>query len=76
MSDLVQCSDCLFEGWNEIYADLLPMEFADGETRLTHVVAALSATHRLIDVHVHYFMKGIVGKVDASCTAPCFPVLV
>ena len=34
------------------------------------------ATHRLIDVHVHYFIKGIVDKVDASCTAPCFTVLV
>jgi len=37
-----QCSECLFEGWNETYADPLPMEFADGNTRLTHVVAALS----------------------------------
>jgi len=39
---MAQCSDCLFEGWNETYADPLPMEFADGKTRLTHVVAALS----------------------------------
>ena len=41
---MAQCSDCLFEGWNETYADPLPMEFADGKTRLTHVVAALSMT--------------------------------
>ena len=34
---MAQCSECLFEGWNETYADLLPMEFADGKTRLTHV---------------------------------------
>ena len=39
---MAQCSECLFEGWNETYADPLPMEFADGKTRLTHVVAALS----------------------------------
>jgi hypothetical protein len=39
---MAKCSECLFEGWNETYADLLPMEFADGKTRLTHVVAALS----------------------------------
>jgi hypothetical protein len=39
-----QCSECLFEGWNETDADLLPMEFADGKTRLTHVVAVLSIT--------------------------------
>ena len=32
--------------------------------------------HQLIDVHVHYFIKGIVDKVDTSCTAPCFTVLV
>ena len=37
-----QCPECLFEGWNETYADPLQMEFADGKTRLTHVVAALS----------------------------------
>ena len=30
----------------------------------------------MIDVHVHYFMKGVVDKVDASCTVPCFTVLV
>jgi len=41
---IAQCSECLFEGWNETYADPLPMEFADGKTRLTHVVAALSIT--------------------------------
>ena len=23
-----QCSECLFQGWNETYADPLPMEFA------------------------------------------------
>ena len=28
-----QCSECLFQGWNETYADPLPMEFADGKTR-------------------------------------------
>jgi hypothetical protein len=39
-----QCSECLFKGWNENYADQLPMEFADGKIRLTHVVAALSVT--------------------------------
>ncbi len=39
---MAQCSECLFEGWNETYADPLQMEFADGKTRLTHVVAALS----------------------------------
>ena len=39
---MAQCSNCLFQGWNEAYADPLPMEFADGKTRLTHVVAALS----------------------------------
>ena len=39
---MAQCSECLFGGWNETYADPLPMEFADGKTRLTHVVAALS----------------------------------
>ena len=33
-----QYSECLFEGWNETYADQLPMEFADGKIRLTHVV--------------------------------------
>jgi hypothetical protein len=37
-----QRPECLFEGWNETYADPLPMEFADGKIRLTHVVAALS----------------------------------
>ena len=26
-----QCSECLFQGWNEIYADLMPTEFADGK---------------------------------------------
>ena len=36
----------------------------------------MCATHQLIDVHVHYFIKGIVDKVDDSCTAPCFTVLV
>ena len=41
---LAQCSDCLFEGWNETYADPLPMEFADGKIRLTHIVDALSMT--------------------------------
>ena len=41
---MAQCSECLFEGWNETYANPLPMEFADGKTRLTHVVAALSIT--------------------------------
>ena len=41
---MAQCLDCLFEGWNETYADLLPVEFADDKTRLTHVVAALSMT--------------------------------
>ena len=41
---MAQCLDCLFEGWNETYADPLPMEFADCKTRLTHVVAALSMT--------------------------------
>ena len=28
---MAQCSECLFEGWNETYADPLPMEFADGK---------------------------------------------
>ena len=37
-----QCSECLFQGWNETYADPLPMEFTDGKILLTHVVAALS----------------------------------
>jgi hypothetical protein len=43
---MAQCSgsECLFEGWNETYADPLPMEFADGKTRLTHIVAVLSIT--------------------------------
>ena len=41
---MAQCSDCLFQAWNESYADLLPMEFADGKTRSTHVFAALSIT--------------------------------
>ena len=44
MELMSQCSECLFEGWNETYADQLPMEFADGKIRLTHVVAALSIT--------------------------------
>jgi hypothetical protein len=40
---MAQCSDdCLFQGWNETYAYKLPMEFSDGKTRLTQVVAALS----------------------------------
>ena len=39
---MAQCSKCLFQGWNETYTDPVPMEFADGKTRLTHVVAALS----------------------------------
>ena len=38
MELMSQCSECLFEGWNETYADQLPMEFADGKIRLTHVV--------------------------------------
>ena len=41
---MAQCSDRLLQGWNEPYADPLPMEFADGKTRLTHVVATLSIT--------------------------------
>ena len=36
----------------------------------------MCATHRLIDVHEHYFIKGIVDKVDAPCTVLCFTVLV
>jgi hypothetical protein len=28
----------------------------------------------LIDVHVHYFMKGVIDKVDSSCTVPCFTI--
>ena len=39
---MAQCSECLFQRWNKTYADPLQMEFADGKTRLTHVVAALS----------------------------------
>jgi hypothetical protein len=35
----LRCSQCLFEGWNEKNADLLPMEFADGKTRLTQISA-------------------------------------
>ena len=44
---MAQCSECLFLGWNETYADPLPMEFADGKTRLTQVVAALSIRFHL-----------------------------
>ena len=29
---MAQCLECLFEGWNETYADVLPIEFADGKT--------------------------------------------
>ena len=36
---MAQCNECLFKRWNEAYADPLPMEFADGKTRLTHMVA-------------------------------------
>ena len=39
---MAQCNECLFQRWNETYADQLPMEFADGKTQLTHMVAALS----------------------------------
>ena len=39
---MAQCSECLFQRWNQTYTDPLQMEFADGKTRLTHVVAALS----------------------------------
>jgi len=39
---MAQCSECLFQRWNQTYADPLQMEYADGKTRLTHVVAALS----------------------------------
>ena len=42
MEIMEQCSECLFQGCNKTYADLLPMEFTDGHTRLTHIVAALS----------------------------------
>ena len=41
---MAQCNECLFECWNETYAEPLPMEYADGKTRLTHAVAALSIT--------------------------------
>jgi hypothetical protein len=36
------------EGWDQTYADPLPMEFADGKTRLAHAqaVAALSISDR------------------------------
>ena len=27
---MAQCSECLFQGWNETYTDPVPMEFADG----------------------------------------------
>ena len=37
---MAQCNECLFERWNETYAEPLPMEYADGKTRLTHAVAA------------------------------------
>ena len=39
---MAQCSEYLFQSWNETYADPLPMELADGKILLTHVVAALS----------------------------------
>ena len=41
---MAACSECLFQGWNDTYSDPVPMEFADGQTRLTHVVAALSVS--------------------------------
>ena len=53
-----QCSECLFEGWNETYADQLPMEFADGKIRLTHVVL-LAPTPRLFVRPI----TAILGKV-------------
>ena len=35
-----QCLECLFQGWNKTYSDPVPMEFADAQTTLIHVVAA------------------------------------
>ena len=32
--------------------------------------------HRLIDVHVHNFIEGVVDKMDTSCTAPCITIFV
>ena len=51
---MAQCLECLFEGWNsdKTYADLLPMEFAGGKTRLTHVRVNLVADgHRRSELH-------------------------
>ena len=43
---IAPCSECLFQGWHEAYADPLPTEFTDGKIQLTHVVVALSISHQ------------------------------